>query len=173
MIIYIYIYIYVYTYVDYAYIHALLSLLYSNCNNDEQNCNIINKTITQINNNNLQAPPLSRGTACCLGRVLSTRKGGWYSWKPSLNSNVSIRVVRTYHLIEIRQTGPCRAIRGNSISVSRSLPPLKQSLSLGRSPTVGRRASHEPLRCPYISLCLFKETIVVPKSLICWQERWS
>ena len=43
-----------------------------------------------------------------------TRKGGWLGWKPSSSSNSSIRVVRAYPLIEIRQAVPCRAIRGNS-----------------------------------------------------------
>ena len=35
----------------------------------------------------------------------------------------SIRDVRAYLLTEIRQTVPCRAIRGNSISVNSTLPP--------------------------------------------------
>ena len=38
------------------------------------------------------------------------------------SSNLSIRVVRAYPLIEIRLTILCRAIRGNSISVN-STPP--------------------------------------------------
>ena len=53
------------------------------------------------------------------------RKGGRYGWKPSSSSNVLIRVVRAYPPNEIRQTAPSRAIRGNSISVSSTLPPLK------------------------------------------------
>ena len=40
------------------------------------------------------------------------------------NSNFSIRAFRAYPLIEIRQTVPCRAIRGSNISVSTALPPL-------------------------------------------------
>ena len=52
------------------------------------------------------------------------RKGGRYGWKPSSSSNFSIRAFRAYPPIEIRQTVPCRAIRGNSISVNRTLPPL-------------------------------------------------
>ena len=51
-------------------------------------------------------------------------KGGWYGWKPSSSSNFSIRVFRAYPLIQIRQTVPCPAIRGNSISVNITLPPL-------------------------------------------------
>ena len=39
------------------------------------------------------------------------------------SSNFSIRAIRAYHLIETRQTVPCRAIRGDGISVSSSLPP--------------------------------------------------
>ena len=69
------------------------------------------------------APP--RGTA--LGgwdaRGHSFRRGGRYGWKPSSSSNFSIRAFRAYPLIEIRQTVPHRAIRGNSISVNSSLPP--------------------------------------------------
>ena len=62
------------------------------------------------------------------------RKGGRYGWKPSSssnlsirafsNSNFSIRAFRAYPLIEIRQRVPCRAIRGNNISVNSTLPPL-------------------------------------------------
>ena len=51
------------------------------------------------------------------------QKGGWYGWKPASSSRLSIRVVRAYPLIEIRQAAPCRAIRGNRISVNSTLPP--------------------------------------------------
>ena len=37
---------------------------------------------------------------------------------------VKLVVVRAYPLIQIRQTVPCRAIRGNSVSVNGALPPL-------------------------------------------------
>ena len=37
-----------------------------------------------------------------------------YGWKPSSSSNLSIRAFRVYPLVEIRQTVPCRAIRGKS-----------------------------------------------------------
>ena len=47
-----------------------------------------------------------------------TRKGGWHDWKPSSSSLCSNRAFRAYPLIEIRQTVPCRAIRGNSISLN-------------------------------------------------------
>ena len=52
-----------------------------------------------------------------------TRKapGGWYDWEPSSSSNFSIRILVAYPLIETRQTVPCRAIRGNSISVNSTL----------------------------------------------------
>ena len=43
------------------------------------------------------------------------------------SSNFSSRISRAYPLLEIRQEGPCRAIRGNSISVNSTLPPLKDS----------------------------------------------
>ena len=36
---------------------------------------------------------------------------------------ISIRAFRAYPLIEIRQISPCRAIRGNSISVKSTLTP--------------------------------------------------
>ena len=53
------------------------------------------------------------------------RNGEWYGWKPSWSSNFSIRALRAYPvIIEITQTVPCRAIRGNSISVNSTLPPL-------------------------------------------------
>ena len=50
------------------------------------------------------------------------REGGWYGWKSSSSSNLSIRVVRADPLIEIGQAVPCRAIRGNSILVNGTLP---------------------------------------------------
>ena len=53
-----------------------------------------------------------------------TRKRGWYGWKPSSSSNLSIRVFRAYPLIESSQTAPCRAIRGDGISANSTLPPL-------------------------------------------------
>ena len=48
------------------------------------------------------------------------------SWKPSPSSNLSIRAVRAYSVIETRQTVPCRAIRGDGISMNSTLP-LSQS----------------------------------------------
>ena len=54
--------------------------------------------------------------------VSSSAGGGWYSWKPSSSSTFSIRVVRVYPLIECL-TVPCRAIRGNGISVNSAVPP--------------------------------------------------
>ena len=38
------------------------------------------------------------------------------------SSNLSILYFRAYPLREIKQTVPCRAIRGNSISVNSTLP---------------------------------------------------
>ena len=44
------------------------------------------------------------------------------------SSNFSIRVFRAYPLIELRRTAPCRAIRGSSILVNSTPPPLKDAL---------------------------------------------
>ena len=55
--------------------------------------------------------------------VRTVRKGGCYGWRPSSSSNCSILVVRAHPLIELRQIIPCRAIRGNRISVNSTLPP--------------------------------------------------
>ena len=41
------------------------------------------------------------------------------------SSNFSIRAFRACPLVEARQAIPCRAIRADSISVSRTLPPNK------------------------------------------------
>ena len=41
----------------------------------------------------------------------------------SSSSNCSIRVVRACPLVEIRQAVPCRAMRGNRVSVNSTLPP--------------------------------------------------
>ena len=62
-------------------------------------------------------------TAQTLRAPFFSRKGGWYGWKPSSSSNFSIRAFRAYPLVETRQTVPCRAIRGDRISVSSTLPP--------------------------------------------------
>jgi hypothetical protein len=59
------------------------------------------------------------------------REGGWYGWKPSSSSNFSIRAFRACSLAEVRQTPPCRAIRGSSISVSNTLPPSESCRTEG------------------------------------------
>ena len=52
-------------------------------------------------------------------------EGGMIRLERLIELNCLIRVVRAYHLGQIRQTLPCRAIRGNSISVnSTPRPPL-------------------------------------------------
>ena len=62
------------------------------------------------------------------------RKGGWCGWKPSSSSDLSIRVVRAYPLFEVRQTVPCRAIRGSSISVDSAPPPHLTRARCGEAP---------------------------------------
>ena len=78
----------------------------------------------------------------------SIRKGGWYGWEPSSSSNLSIRVFRAYPLSELSQTVPRRAIRGSSISVSSTLPPLKTCLGVNYVKLLCGRQSrlicHEP-----------------------------
>ena len=57
------------------------------------------------------------------------KRGGMMRLKTLIeleSSNVSTRVVRAYPLIELRQTVPCRRIRGNRISVISILPPPLQ-----------------------------------------------
>ena len=46
--------------------------------------------------------------------------------KPSSSSNFSTRAFRACPLVEITQTVPCPAIRGNGISVNSTLPPSYQ-----------------------------------------------
>ena len=65
----------------------------------------------------------SRGLSLRGLAVYMLRKGGWYRWKPSSSSNCSFRAFRADLLIETRQTAPCRAIRGNIISVNSTLLP--------------------------------------------------
>ena len=65
-----------------------------------------------------------RNTRSCFGRRDDN------CWKLSSSSNLLIRVVRAYPLIEIRQTAPCRAVRGNGISVNSTLPPSYRCLLL-------------------------------------------
>ena len=52
------------------------------------------------------------------------RKGGWYGWKSSSSSNLSIRVFRAHTPLEIRQAILYRAVRADSISINRTLPPI-------------------------------------------------
>ena len=53
-------------------------------------------------------------------RHFTTRKLGWYGWKPSSSLNLSIPVCRVHHPIRIRQHILYRALWADSISV----PPL-------------------------------------------------
>ena len=67
-----------------------------------------------------------RDPSGCTSRWASTSrvpKGGWYGWKPSSSSNFSIRAFQVFSLIELRQTVPCRAVRADSISINRIIPP--------------------------------------------------
>ena len=71
------------------------------------------------------------GNGCCLYYCCDyyyhrhVPAGGMMRWKPSLSSSFSIReFLRAYYLIEIRQAAPCRAIRGDSISVNSTFAPL-------------------------------------------------
>ena len=60
---------------------------------------------------------------CGSRTVWNNMKGRWYGWKAWSSTRLWIRAFRAYPLIEIRQTAPCRAIRGNSISINSILPP--------------------------------------------------
>ena len=66
-------------------------------------------------------------------RAAGVRKGGGYGWKPSSSSNLSVRAFRAYPLVEIGQAAPCRAIRGNSTSVSSNPPPSWGYTAVSRS----------------------------------------
>ena len=52
-----------------------------------------------------------------------------YGWKTSSSSNFSARAFRVGPLMTIRQTAPCRGIRGNGISVNSTLPPLSKAMA--------------------------------------------
>ena len=56
--------------------------------------------------------------------------------KPSSSSNFSIRVVRAHPLIKIRQTVPCRAIRGSSILVDSTLYSISVDSTLSKIPYI-------------------------------------
>ena len=58
-----------------------------------------------------------------LASRLSSEGGGCYGWRHSSSSSFLIRAFLAYPLVEIRQTVPRRATRGNSISVNSTLPP--------------------------------------------------
>ena len=80
-----------------------------------------------------------------LSDKLRNSEGG-YGWKPSSSSNCSIRAFRAYPLIEIRPTVPCRAIRGNSISVKSNLPPLKEPGEIQRGVQRGQFSKAQSVR---------------------------
>ena len=63
-----------------------------------------------------------RHTSTC---KVSSQQGGWYVWKPSSSSNFSIRALRAYSLVEVRQTILYRAIRADCISINSILPLLE------------------------------------------------
>ena len=77
----------------------------------------------------LEGRSLSR--ACSKQRELSACVGRGDDTVGNPHRSIfSIRAFRAYPLIEIRQTVLCRAIRGNSISVNSTLPPLSISISI-------------------------------------------
>ena len=87
------------------------------------------------------------------------------------SSNLSFRVVRAYPLIEIRQTVPCRAIRGNSISVNNTLPPLNQAyilrlLDLLRCLFISVSDSYNYIICYSMSIHYMDSSIVHIYSII-------
>ena len=73
---------------------------------------------------------------------VQSSEGGWYGWKPSSSSNLSIRNFRAYPLIEIRQTVPCRAISRQQYL--KQYPPPLLSLRV-RGARVSDRTRWSPL----------------------------
>ena len=67
-----------------------------------------------------------------------TRKGGWNAWKPSSSSNLSIRVVRVYPPIEIRQENG--AIPFALLSLTRRLASPRSRLSYEHTLFVNRES---------------------------------
>ena len=69
------------------------------------------------------------------------------------SSNVSIQAFRAYPLIEIGQAVPCRAIRGNGISVN-STPPLvnRSPHSMGKlsQPSLSQPSKTPHMKCLYV-----------------------
>ena len=72
----------------------------------------------------LYPTPNTRSNSPSPPHQCTTRKRGWYAWKPSSSSIVSSRALRVYPLVEVRQTVCRRKVRGDSISISSILPPL-------------------------------------------------
>ena len=69
-------------------------------------------------------PRSSAPAAAADGRAAILGRGDDTVGNPPSSSDLSIRVFLVFSLIEIKQTVPCRAIRGNSsISVNSTLPP--------------------------------------------------
>ena len=75
------------------------------------------------------------------------RQGGWYSWKPSSSSNVSIRAFRAYPTFEIRQTAPIEQFEATVSSPPPNLPAsYKGPPAVPVPPGLGPCAREE-LRC--------------------------
>ena len=124
--IYIYIYIYVYTYVIILMINIIIMVscvAFWQIGHRSMRIKHIFHQLAHGLQSRLFAMQLHVQTATQPG---SRRKGAGCGWKPSSSSNISIRAFRAYPLVEIRQTVPCRAIRGKQyLSQQYHPPPLK------------------------------------------------
>ena len=112
----VYIFIYTHTYVCvYIYIYIYIH------------------TYTYTHIHNKVYPAGRRGVRALCRAILNVHvdipEGGMIRLEPSSSSNVSIGAFRACPLIELRHTAPRRAIRGNSISVNSTLPPLNVTIA--------------------------------------------
>ena len=109
-------------------------------------------------------PPAQRGCQksgpSASWRLRYVRKRGWYGWKPSSSSNLSIRVVQAYCLIEIRQAIIYRAIRADSISIDSIIPPTVCGCELA---TCEQR--HPILTSLFCKLCHFTSRDIYAQDL--------
>ena len=96
-------------------------IMYSNMNidinNDIDNDSNNDNDNNNYNNNKFWGRLRARE---CPTLLPSQSEGGMirYGWIPSSSSSFSIRYFRVCPLVEIRQAAPCRAIRGDSVSVN-------------------------------------------------------
>ena len=113
-----------------------------------------------------ERPSVREWVSACVSEWVSewVRKGGWCGWEASSSSNFSIRAFGACPLVELRRTVPCRAIRGNCISVNSTLPPSYECQK-----TWIKQENKEQLQMPKIKTRKEQKKALMSVMLVRWK----